>query len=49
VYKRQSLLRGDGRKRLKCSERGLKGDRDGMAVLNIEKRGLKVLSLSGDL
>jgi IS605 OrfB family transposase len=42
-----SRLRENGYRRLKCPRCGLEEDRDRIAVLNIEKRGLRLLNLSG--
>jgi putative transposase len=42
-----SRLKGNGYRRLKCPRCGLEEDRDRIAVLNIEKRGLRLLGLSG--
>jgi IS605 OrfB family transposase len=42
-----SRLRENGHRRLRCLKCGLEGDRDRVAVLNIEKRALELLSLSG--
>jgi IS605 OrfB family transposase len=42
-----SRLRENGYRRLKCPRCGLEEDRDRIAVLNIEKRGLELLNLSG--
>ena len=42
-----SRLRENGYRRLKCLKCGLEEDRDRVAVLNIEKRALGLLGLSG--
>jgi putative transposase len=42
-----SRLRENGYRRLKCPRCGLEEDRDRIAVLNIEKRALRLLGLSG--
>jgi transposase, IS605 OrfB family, central region len=42
-----SRLKGIGYRRLKCPRCGLEEDRDRIAVLNIEKRALGLLGLSG--
>jgi len=42
-----SRLKGNGYRRLKCPRCGLEEDRDRIAVLNIEKRALRLLDLSG--
>ena len=42
-----SRLKGNGYRQLKCPKCGLVEDRDRIAVLNIEKRGLELLNLSG--
>jgi transposase len=44
-----SRLRENGYRRLECPKCGLEEDRDGIAVLDIEKRALELLNLSGDL
>jgi transposase len=43
-----SRLRENGYRRFKCPKCGLEEDRDGIAVLDIEKRALELLNLSGD-
>jgi IS605 OrfB family transposase len=42
-----SRLRGNGYRQLKCPKCGLEEDRDRIAVLNIERRALGLLNLSG--
>jgi IS605 OrfB family transposase len=42
-----SRLGENGYRRLKCPKCGLEEDRDRIAVLNIEKRALELLNLSG--
>ncbi|WP_052306324.1 zinc ribbon domain-containing protein [Desulfurococcus amylolyticus] len=40
-------LRENGYRRLKCPKCGFEGDRDHIAVLNIERRALYILSPDG--